>query len=80
MPLLLSQIQKANNDDRVIFKLFDDDDTGRGNRLFLVELETPSGASRKIRMEMTLNEGQVQFVPLMVNDIKRKLLLDTTFV
>lgn len=70
MPLLLSQMQKANNDDRVIFKLPEDNDNGLGNGLFFVELETPSGNSKKIRLEMTADDDKLNmFRPLMVSYI-----------
>lgn len=64
-PLFLSQIQKANNDDRVRFKLHDYGDCSC-SELFRVELETTTGITKKLTVELN-RKGQATFVPLMVH-------------
>lgn len=63
-PLFLSQMQKSNNDDRVIFKVLDDDDCSC-SELFRVELETATGITKKFTVELK-NNDQAAFVPIMV--------------
>lgn len=63
MPLVLSQMKNANDDDRVTFKL-PDYEVLTGVE-FLIELETPTGIVRKITVELA-NKDEVSFVPFMV--------------
>lgn len=62
---MLSEMRKAGDDDRVVFKVRDDDVC---NELrFIVELETPCGISRKITPELKKNEdGLGIFLPILV--------------